>query len=396
MSPNQTEGAAALAGAIAREETSAEKVVERALTRAEQAADLGIFWALDTDLAIAAAREVDELIAAGRDAGPLAGVPVAIKDSIHVAGLPTSYGNGGEPPRAEADAEIVRRARQAGAVPIGKVAMDQLGWTTGGWTLAHPPCLNPIDRSRSAGGSSTGSAAAVAAGITPIAIGADAAGSVRLPAAYCGLVGIRPPIDALPTAGLKITIDGVDCPGPIAQTMDDALLALEALADGEPAAVAKAARRANLTEPQTPVKVAALEDLLSDAEAEVSAACRDALGAAGGLYPEEAVLDWEPRGLGKMLAGGLSRSWGAEIEASPGTYSELIRQSADFGRSVPAEEIEDIRDRLAREGEELAARFDGVDVVACPTAPTRVPLAAEEEVATSTRFTRLFSALDWP
>jgi len=123
--------------------------VADALARARRASDLGAFWALDEDGALDAAAELDR----EGSPGPLAGMPVAVKDLLDVKGLPTTAGLAGEYAPVRADADIVRRLRRAGAVPIGKTAMDPLGCTTGGQAAGFPPCLNPLDRELSPGGS---------------------------------------------------------------------------------------------------------------------------------------------------------------------------------------------------------------------------------------------------
>jgi Asp-tRNA(Asn)/Glu-tRNA(Gln) amidotransferase A subunit family amidase len=163
--------------------TGAVMAVERALALAEQRSELGAFWALDPE----GARRTATMLARrsrGHTSDPLAGSTVAIKDLFDVAGLPTTAGLRGNHRAAPSDSEAVRRFRSAGAIPIGKTAMDQLAATTGGQAPGFPPCLNPIDLALSPGGSSSGSAVAVAAGVVRIALGSDTAGSIRVPAAF--------------------------------------------------------------------------------------------------------------------------------------------------------------------------------------------------------------------
>ena len=382
-----------LGRAVAAGERSAAAVIEDALSRAEELARLGIFWALDREGAQAAAQRIDERVAAGEAVGPLAGVPVAVKDSIDVAGLPTSFGTGGQAPPAEADAEPVARARAVDAVLLGKTAMDQLGWTTGGRTHELSPLLNPVDEARSPGGSSGGSAAAVAAGIAALGIGADAAGSIRIPAAYCGLVGLKPRTGMIPTGGMKITIPGFDCVGVITHSMRDARLALGVLED--PTSRATPASRAGSAAGN--IAVGRLDDLFEETDPVVAGRC---LGALADLEPPFSVaptrLDWEPKGLGRALAGGLARSWGDAVEAAPERYSSMIRSSVKFGRKVDEQALTELHNGFAEAREQLADRFSSFDVLASPTVPEPVPLVDDEDVAVSTRFTRVFNVLDWP
>ena len=125
--------------------------------------------------------------------GPLGGVPVAVKDNYEVAGVPSTLGLAAPLARAPStDAEAVARLRGAGAIVIGTTAMDQLAWSMNGTAPDRPELENPAAPGRVTGGSSGGSAAAVAAGIVPVALGSDTAGSVRVPAAWCGVLGFKP------------------------------------------------------------------------------------------------------------------------------------------------------------------------------------------------------------
>src|SRR5215467_5507328 len=144
----------------------------------------------------------DEL-ASGEDRGPLHGVPVAVKDIVDTAGLLTTMGSrhfAGHIP--ERDAEVVTRLRAAGAVIVGKTTTHEFAYGPTGDRSANGPGANPRDPSRMAGGSSAGSAAAVAAGLVPLAVGTDTGGSVRIPAALCGVAGIRPTYGRIPTDGV--------------------------------------------------------------------------------------------------------------------------------------------------------------------------------------------------
>lgn len=140
-------------------------------------------------------------LASGIDLGPLHGIPVAIKDLIDVAGVATGYGSRVERPRiATQDATLVARLRAAGAILLGKTNLLEYAYG-----VAHPDIgqtNNPHDPGRTAGGSSGGSAAAVAAGIVPLAIGTDTGGSIRIPAAYCGIIGLKPSFDLVPLDGV--------------------------------------------------------------------------------------------------------------------------------------------------------------------------------------------------
>src|SRR5690606_18345475 len=188
--------------------------------------DLNAFVTLDPDGAAAAAERAGEELAAGYDRGPLHGVPVAVKDIIDVAGLPTGMGSAHfDGHVAEADALCVTMLRDAGAVIVGKTGTHEFAYGGTGDVSVNGPVRNPRDRERMPGGSSSGSAAAVAAGTVPLALGTDTGGSVRIPAAFCGIAGFKPPYGAIPTGGVFPLAVSFDHVGVMAATADDCRIA---------------------------------------------------------------------------------------------------------------------------------------------------------------------------
>lgn len=188
------------------------------------------FWAMDPR-ADALAAEADAELAAGHDRGPLHGIPFAIKDMVDVAGLPTTNGSRAmDRTPAPRDAEAVARLIAAGAVPVGKVATYEWGFVGPEQGLEHPPAANPWSLAHITGGSSSGSAAAVAAGMVRLAVGSDTGGSIRAPSAYCGVVGIKPTRGRVPGQGFFALSPALDHPGPIAATAAEAALMLDAMA----------------------------------------------------------------------------------------------------------------------------------------------------------------------
>jgi aspartyl-tRNA(Asn)/glutamyl-tRNA(Gln) amidotransferase subunit A len=201
---------------------------------------INAFIQVTGDLALAQARHVDELRAAGTDLGVLMGAPVAIKDLLDVAGVPTTAGSRLFADRvATADAPAVGRLVAAGAVIAGKANMDQFAMGPHQDDYGRTNC--PADLTRYAGGSSGGSAAAVAAGLVVAALGSDAGGSVRHPAACCGVVGFKPTFGAVPTTGAFPAIASVDHVGAIAADVAGARAVLAAISDA-PGGPARAAR----------------------------------------------------------------------------------------------------------------------------------------------------------
>jgi len=203
--------------------------VERALAAAEGVQSrTNAFLALAPDRARAAAASVDP-------AAPLAGTPVAVKDNICVAGLPATAASraleGFVPPYT---ATVVARLEAAGAVVIGKTNLDEFGMGSTNENSAYGPVLNPLDPGRVAGGSSGGSAAAVAAGAVPLALGSDTGGSVRLPAAFCGVVGFKPTYGALSRYGLISYASSLDQVGVVARDVGLARRAFHAMRGPDP------------------------------------------------------------------------------------------------------------------------------------------------------------------
>lgn len=183
---------------------------------------------LDEDEALAAAREAERRWAEGAPAGPLDGVPITVKDALLATGWATLRGSqlsDPETPDAE-DSPAVARAREAGAIVIGKTTMPEFGWKGVNDSPLSGITRNPWDLSVTPGGSSGGSAAALAAGIGNAAIGTDAGGSVRIPAAYCGTVGLKPTFGRIPLQMLPTAFDDLLHFGPLSRTVADAALFL--------------------------------------------------------------------------------------------------------------------------------------------------------------------------
>ena len=188
------------------------------------------FVTVTTDQALSAARQADTDFAAGIDRGPLQGIGFAIKDLIDMQGPPTTCGSHAQPATpATQDAEVVARLRAAGAVPLGKVATYEYALVGPSFDGPHPPATNPWNTDHITGGSSSGSAAAVAAGMVRCAIGTDTGGSIRSPAAYCGVVGLKPTKGAVSRTGVFPLSDDLDHVGPLAATVAEAAVMAKAM-----------------------------------------------------------------------------------------------------------------------------------------------------------------------
>jgi len=228
--------AAGLAAAMAAGEVSALEVTDAHLARIGDADDrVRAFLHVATEQARQAARAVDQRRAAGEPLGALAGVPLALKDVFTTTDMPTTCGSaildGWRPPY---DATITRRLRAGGVVILGKTNMDEFAMGSSTENSAFGPSHNPWDLSRVPGGSSGGSAAAVAAFEAPLGIGTDTGGSIRQPAAVCGVVGVKPTYGGSSRYGLVAFASSLDSPGPLARTVLDAALLHEVMSGHDP------------------------------------------------------------------------------------------------------------------------------------------------------------------
>jgi aspartyl-tRNA(Asn)/glutamyl-tRNA(Gln) amidotransferase subunit A len=209
---------------------------EAFLRRIEQVdGKVNAFLKVDRDGALARAADVDARRKAGRPLGPLAGLPVAVKDVLCTADLPTTCASkmlaGFRPPY---DAEVVRRLRAADAVIVGKTNMDEFAMGGSNENSAFGAVHNPWDLSRAPGGSSGGSAACVAADMAPVAIGSDTGGSIRQPAALCGITGLKPTYGTVSRRGLVAFASSLDQVGPMARSAADCALIMETIAGHDP------------------------------------------------------------------------------------------------------------------------------------------------------------------
>lgn len=229
---------AELSGQVHRRDLSAREVVGHALEQIEALnPTVNAFVAVDAEAALAAAARVDDAIAAGSDPGPLAGVPIGVKDLEDAAGFVTSHGSVlfADGPPAIRDSSLVARLKAAGAVVVGKTNTPELGWKADTDNVRFGSTANPWNLGHSPGGSSGGTAAALAAGMVPLATGSDGGGSIRIPASCCGLTGFKPSLGRVPSGGPDAPDwHHLSTRAPMTRRMADAVYVLDAVVGPDP------------------------------------------------------------------------------------------------------------------------------------------------------------------
>jgi amidase len=336
-------GAVELRDALRAGEVSAREAAEHFLARIAERADLGAFVAVTAEQALAEADAADARFAALSEderAGlpPLHGLPIAHKDLVDVTGVPTTLGSAALPhPVAERDHPGVAVLRAAGAISLGKTQVPELGLNAYSENLIAPPARKPLDPERTAGGSSGGSAAAVAAGLLPVAPGSDGGGSIRIPSLACGLIGLKPGLGTVPTDLEHGPVDDFGAPrlpvsGPIARTAEDAALLFDAMA-GTPGSALGAVRDADALQglrigisSASPFEVAHPVPLSPEARLAWETAAERL--AAAGHRVEEARLRYDPRypeTFGSCWMAGLSL-----LELAEGDEDRLIPYTRVF------------------------------------------------------------------
>ncbi|GAA4541133.1 amidase [Mycobacterium paraffinicum] len=373
-------GAAAQARMLADGELTAPELLEIYLERiARLDSQLRCYRVVLSDSARYEAAVAQDRLDAGERL-PLLGVPIAIKDDVDVAGEVTTYGSGGHRPTATADAEVVRRLRAAGAVILGKTNVPELMMFPYTESLTFGATRNPWNPRRTPGGSSGGSAAAVAAGLAPLALGSDGGGSIRIPAIWCGVFGVKPQRDRVSLEPHDDAWHGLSVNGPLARTVLDAALFLDATStvpgpEGEFVAAATRhpgkLRIALSTKSPTPLPVRIGKHELTAVE-QAGALLRD-LGhdviTADPEYPPSAIMtNYLPRYLR-----GISDD--ADSLAHPERLEARTRNLARAGSFFSDRRMTALRDAEPAVAARIQAIFDDVDVVVTPgnaTGPSRI------------------------
>jgi amidase len=373
------DGLAGQAAVLAKGEVSSRELTERSLGRIEETQPtLNAFRVVCAEQALADAEQADRRLADGERA-PLLGVPVAIKDDVDLAGHSSPFGCPGEHRVAERDAEPVRRLREAGAIVVGKTNAPEVGQWHFSETRAFGVTRNPWHLEHTPGGSSGGAAAAVAAGLVAGAMGSDGAGSIRIPAAWTNLVGLKPQRGRVSTWPDAEAFNGLSCYGPLARNAADTALLLDVLSGNVPA------DRHHVPPPAEPFSLAAISPPRS---LRIALSFATPVGAPGKVDPEHRAAT---EGLAKVLAElgheveerdpdyglvgaaliprGMSavEAWLREREVDRSQLEPRTRTHARMGRLLGGAPL-----RVARAAEQPLRRrmgtiFDRADLVLTPT-----------------------------
>ncbi|HMB56746.1 MAG TPA: amidase [Arenimonas sp.] len=374
--------------ALARGEISSEALTGACLAAIARDHALNAWTWVDDAGALSAARASDERRAAGKPLGRLDGVPVAIKDNIDVAGLPTSLGLPGHHAAAREDAHVVKRLRGAGAVLLGKTNLDEGAFGTIGRNVHHGDVGNPVNTGRAAGGSSAGSAAAVAAGHAIIALGSDTLGSIRIPAAFMGLVGHKPTFGELSCRGLAAGLRRLDCPGVIAHCVQDIALLLPVLAGYDAGDPRSRKRRVPLAPPDWApgeLRAGVVADLAAlGVSPEVVERFSTAMACVAPVFgsTQPVALDIAPMDIAATRRAALLLME-AEILAAHGeamqSASERLRGLLAFAEGKSAVDFARADRRLDAYVVQVRRLFEQFDVLLLPTVPMAPPPAGAPE-----------------
>ncbi len=371
---------------------------------AERDASLNAFIAVLGDQALEQADAADRELAAGRDRGALHGIPISLKDLIDLRGVPTtaaSHVRAGHV--AGSDAVVTTRLREAGAIIIGKTNLHEFALGTTNEDSAFGPVRHPLDAERSPGGSSGGSAVSVATGMALGSIGTDTGGSIRIPAAACGLVGLKPAIDEIPTSGVVPLSTTLDHVGPLTRTVEDARLMFDVLRSGTEASQSVSVRGLRFGVPREYF----LSLLDADVAAVFAAAC-DRLRDTGAILDEVSIPhagDIAPIYTHIVLSEAAAFH-ARGLESRPDDYTPNVRLRLEMGRYILAEDYARAMNGRRVLRREVDAALDGRDALLLPAlavpatrlgaSTVRVGTVDEPVRAIMLRLTQLFSVTGHP
>lgn len=385
----QTATAGGLAEQVRRRELSARELVEHALARIDALnPQVNAFVAVDADAARAAAFDLDERIAAGEEVGPLAGIPIGVKDLEDAAGFRTTHGSpcwaDAEP--ATRDSVLVERLKAAGCIVVGKTNTPELGYQADTRNQVFGQTRNPWDHDRSPGGSSGGSGAAVAAGMVPMATGSDGGGSIRIPSALCGLAGFKPSLGRVPTGGSHAPDwHHLSTKGPMARRVSDLALALDAVIGPDPTDLRSlpmpdGAWVGALDSAHLPMRVAWSPTLgYANVDGEILDICERAVARLDGMGVEvvetKSVFDEDPVRAWLTLASAYNLRTLSPFEGTP-AWDQIdpgLKAFVEYARGITALEVVQAEDLAHTLNLRLVELFHRTRLLLTPTVAGQTP-----------------------
>jgi Asp-tRNA(Asn)/Glu-tRNA(Gln) amidotransferase A subunit family amidase len=374
MTEERLETAAEMAEAVRKRRVSATDLVQRSLERVQQWQEsTNAFTQLYFGAAAEEARAIDSLITSGDEVGPLGGVPFAAKELFDVAGKDTTgcclayEGN-----QATRDADVIERMRGAGAILVGKTNQHELAAGATNLVSACGPTFNPWDLGRITGGSSGGSGVAVATGIVPMALGTDTGGSIRIPASFCGVMGLKPTHGAVSLRGVMPLALSMDCPGPMARSLEDLRLAWGAI--GQPGLDGGVPKRAgvlggpflNRGQPEVRQAVRAVADALQEQGLDT--------GEVDGTGIDDAPQVWNDYAWSQFAA-----THGHLLQRRE-LLDERTASFLEYGVNLPNDRRLAARARAEEIALWFAQRLTEADLLIAPTTPFPAPPVTAERV----------------
>ena len=391
------------AAAVRRRDISARELLDLHLERIEERnPQLNAIVSLDPDRAREGARSADEALASGAEVGPLHGLPFAFKDTHAVAGWRTTYGSplyrDHVPDRDEL---LVERVRRAGVVVVGRTNVPEFAAGSHTFNTVFGTTLNPVDPSRSAGGSSGGAACALAAGMVPLADGSDMGGSLRNPASFCGVVGLRPSLGRVPAWPLYNQWETTSGGGPLARNVGDLALLLSVLAGPDPRAPQALGDPGSAFAPPVSGSLAGLRVALSvdlggaievdDEVAAIVASSAEVFGSVADAHPDLSLADDTFR---TLRAWHFQARFGALLAEHPDAFKQSLADNIRAGESLTGADVARAYAQRTALSERMREFFERYDVLVLPVSQVP-PFPADQEFPTSINGRPMASYLDW-
>lgn len=380
--------AVSIASAVRNGQISSEEVVRNTLTSIEERDKaLNCFTNVTAQTALACAKQIDQVISSGRDPGPFAGVPFAVKNLFNVAGLTTLVGSkiNALKPAATQNATAVAALKRAGAVLVGALNMDEYAYGFVTENAHYGPTHNPHDLNRIAGGSSGGSAAAVAGGLVPLTLGSDTNGSIRVPAALCGIFGLKPTYGRLSRTGVALLASSFDHIGPFTRSVRDIATVFDVLQGPDKHDPVCTDRPPELCLPQIHRGVEGLRIAIAS-DYFTKGACFEALQAveqvASALGVRERVTLPEAH-RARAAASVITACEGAnlhleDLRSRPQDFDPATRDRFLAGALIPGNWYLQAQRFRQWYRDRVREVFENVDVILAPTTPCPAPLIGQQ------------------